>query len=170
MIIFSSIIGLAILLIGRQLFWLAVSGLGFILGLSYATQYYQGSPHLIVLISLGVGLVGAVLAYTLQRAAAGLAGFLAGWYLTITLLDYIDWSPDGYTIILAIIGGLIGVSLIFVLFDWSLIILTSLAGASMIVQSLQYKPSINTALFIVLLILGLTIQGIMLSQEQNDFR
>ena len=78
MFVFTALIGLAILFIGRQLFWVAVSGLCFILGLNYATQYYLGSPHLIVLISLGVGLIGAVLAYSLQRTAAGILGFLAG--------------------------------------------------------------------------------------------
>jgi hypothetical protein len=170
MSIFIAVFGSAILLIGRQLFWVAVSGLGFILGLSYATQYYQGSPHIIVLISLGVGLIGAVLAYSLQRAAAGLVGFLAGWYLTLTLINYINWDPGSYGIILTIAGGLIGVGFIAVLFDWSLILLSTMAGSAMVVQALNFKPSINTTLFILLFVFGTTIQGIMLSQENSDFR
>ncbi len=169
MIIFSTIVGLAVLVIGRQLFWVAVSGLGFIIGLTYTTQYLQGSPYLIVLISLGVGLIGAILAYTLEKAAAGLVGFLAGWYLMIILFDNISWNPGQSLIVFQIIGGLIGVGLIMVIFDWSLIILSSLAGATMIVQSMQFKPSINLTVFLVLLALGLTIQGIMWMQEQNDF-
>jgi len=169
MLIFSTIVGLAVLVIGRQLFWVAVSGLGFIIGLTYTSQYLQGSPYLIVLISLGVGLIGAILAYALEKAAAGLVGFLAGWYLIQILLVNISWDPGDSAIIFQIIGGLIGLVLIMVVFDWSLIILSSLAGATMIVQSIQFQPSVKFTVFLVLLILGLSIQGIMWMQEQNDF-
>jgi hypothetical protein len=170
MSIFTAIFGAAILLIGRQLFWVAVAGLGFILGLSYATQYYQGSPHMIILVSLGIGLIGAILAYALERAAAGLVGFLAGWYLTLSLTEFLKWDPGKFSLFFTILGGLIGVALIFVLFDWSLIILSSLAGSAMVVQSLNFTPLINTIVFIVLLVLGVVIQGIMLTQEKNDFK
>ena len=127
MLIVTALIGLTILLIGRQLFWVAVAGLGFIIGLSYATQYFQGTPQMILFISLGIGALGALLAYVLQRTAALLVGFLAGWYLTITLIESMDWNLD-YSYILAIIGGLIGVGMVSVLFDWSLIFLSSLTG------------------------------------------
>jgi hypothetical protein len=169
MLIVTALIGLSILLIGRQLFWVAVAGLGFILGLSYATQYFQGTPQMILLISLGVGAFGALVAYVLQRTAALLVGFLAGWYLTVTLMESIDLNWD-YSFILAIIGGLIGISMVSLLFDWSLILLSSLTGASLITQSLHFSPFINRGLFVVFLILGVAVQGILLSQEQNEYR
>jgi hypothetical protein len=170
MLIITAIIGLAILVIGRQLFWVAVSGIGFILGLNYATQFYQGPPHIIVLISLGVGVIGAILAYLLERAAAGLVGFLAGWYLTSSLLAFLDWNPPGVSIYISIFGGILGLILIFAIFDWSLIILSSLAGSTMIVQALQFNSRINTIIFIILLVMGITIQGVLLSQEQDEIR
>ena len=117
MLIVTTIVGLAVLLIGRQLFWVAVAGLGFIIGLTYTSQYFQGSPYLILLISLGVGVVGAFLAYSLERAAAGLVGFLAGWYLMIQFLDIISWNPSRGIIIFQVIGGFIGLGLILVFFD-----------------------------------------------------
>jgi len=169
MLIVTALIGLSILIIGRQLFWVAVAGLGFILGLSYATQYYQGTPQMILIISLGVGAFGALLAYVIQRTAALLVGFLAGWYLTITLIELMDLNLD-YSFILAIIGGLISVGLVFVLFDWSLILLSSLTGASLITQSFHFSPSINLGLFVVLFFLGVAVQGILLSQEKNEYR
>ena len=169
MLIVTALIGLSILLIGRQLFWVAVAGLGFILGFSYVTQYYQGTPQMILAISLGVGAFAALLAYVLQRAAALLVGFLAGWYLTITLIELMGWNSD-YSFILAIIGGLISVGLVSVLFDWSLILLSSLTGASLITQSLNFSPSTNLGLFVVLFLLGVAVQGILLSQEKNEYR
>ena len=156
MLIFSSFIGFAILIMGRQLFWISVAGLGFILGMNYAIQFFQRSPEIILLVSLGAGIVGAILGYALQRAAAGLVGFLTGWYLTTTLINTINLDIGEYSIVLSIIGGLIGVGLISVLFDWSIILLSSLAGATIISQSIQFS-------------LGVIIQGILLANEKSDF-
>jgi len=169
LLIFTVMIGLAMLLIGRQLFWLAIAGLGFILSVNYTGQYFQGSPQMILFVSLGIGAIGAVLAYALQRTAASLLGFLAGWFLTTSLINYLDFAVDIATI-LAAIGGLIGVLLVFALFDWSLIILTTLSGASLITQSIQYNQQVKVGIFLVLLILGITIQGFMLMQEGGEYR
>ena len=170
MLIFSALIGFTLLILGRQVFWVTVAGLGFVLGLNYATQYFQGSTEIILLVSLGAGIAGAILAYVLQRAAAGLIGFLAGWYLTTILLNQISFNLGQYYIIFTTIGGLMGVGLISLLFDWSLILLSSLAGASIITQSIQIRPSLNTAIFIILFLLGLTIQGLMFANERSDFK
>jgi len=170
MIIFSAFIGFTILILGRQIFWVSVAGLGFVLGMNYAMQYFQGSSEIILMVSLGAGILGAILGYTLQRAAAGLIGFLAGWYLTTILLNTINLNIGQYTIILTTIGGLIGVGLISLLFDWSLILLSSLAGASIIAQSIQTRPSFNTAIFLILFVLGFIIQGILFTNEKNDFK
>lgn len=164
MLIFTVMIGLALLLIGRQLFWLAVAGLVFILGLNYASQIIQGSTETILLISLGIAAISAVLAFTLQRAAASFLGFLAGWYLTISLINYLDLNIE-FAILLAFIGGLVGIGLVSVTYDWSLIFLSSLSGASLITQSIQYNPQVKIGIFIVLIVLGISIQGFMFFQE-----
>ena len=169
MLIFTVMIGLTLLLIGRQLFWLAIAGLGFILGMSYASQYIQSSPEATILISLGIGAVGAVIAYVLQRTAATLLGFLAGWFLTVSLINYLNINID-FTTILAALGGLIGIGLVSVIFDWSLIILSTLSGTALITQSIHYDPQMKMGIFIVLLILGLTIQGFVLIQEGGEGR
>ncbi len=169
MLIFTVLIGLALLLIGRQLFWLAVAGLGFILSLNYASQFIQGSTQMMLLISLGIGVIGAILAYTLQRAAASILGFLSGWFLTISLINYLGLNID-FTTLLAVIGGLVGVGLVSVTYDWSLILLSSLSGAVLITQSIHYNPQVKIGIFIVLLILGVAIQGFMFIQEGDEQR
>jgi hypothetical protein len=169
MIIFTVMIGLALLLIGRQLFWIAIAGLGFIFGMNYASQFIQTSPEATILISLGIGAVGAVIGYTLQRAAAVLLGFLAGWFLTVSLINYLHFDID-FIIILAALGGVIGIGLVSLIFDWSLIILSTLSGAALITQSIQYAPQIKLGVFAALVILGLTIQGFALIQEGSEGR
>jgi len=170
MLILSAMIGFAVLVMGRQIFWVSVAGLGFVLGMDYAMQYFQGSTQMILLISLGTGLVGAVLAYTLQRAAAGLVGFLAGWYLSTALVHFVQFELGQFTMILAVIAGLIGVVLTAVLFDWSLILLSCLTGATIITQSLQFPTQTSLAIFVILFLLGLTIQGVLLSNERSNFQ
>jgi len=169
MLILSSVIGFAVLIMGRQLFWVTVAGLGFVLGMNYAIQSTESSAEVILLISLGAGIVGAAMAYALQRAAAGLVGFLAGWYLAVILLNNIHWDLGEYSIILTIFGGVLGVGLISVLFDWSLILLSCLAGATIITQSISLPPNFITATFFILFILGVIIQGLFFSNEKKGF-
>ncbi len=170
MLAINAFIGFAILILGRQLFWVSIAGLGFVLGMNYAMQYFQGSPEIILLVSLAAGIVGAILGYALQRAAAGLVGFLAGWYLASTLIGILKVNIGEYTFILTILGGIIGFGLISLLFDWSLILLSTLAGSTIITQSLQFNSQIRTAVFIILFLLGFIIQVILYINEKNDFK
>ena len=170
MLIFSAFIGFTILILGRQLFWVTIAGLGFALGMNYAVQFFQGSSEMILMVSLAAGIVGAILGYALQRAAAGLVGFLSGWYLTTILINTININIGEYWYILTIIGGLIGVGLISLLFDWSLILLSSLAGASIISQTIHFRPATNTAIFVILFVLGVAIQWILFANEKDDFK
>ncbi|KPL06174.1 hypothetical protein AMJ86_09615 [bacterium SM23_57] len=170
MLVFNALIGFSILILGRQLFWVTIAGLGFVLGMNYATQFFQGTPETILMISLAAGIVGAILGYALQRAAAGLVGFLAGWYLTTMLLNTINLNIGQYSIFLTILGGLIGIGLISLLFDWSLILLSTLAGSAIITQSIPFTPQTQIAIFIILFVLGFIIQAILFINEKSDFK
>lgn len=170
MIILSVLVGFALLTMGRQLFWVSVAGLGFLLGINYATEFFRGSAEMILLVSLGVGVIGAILAYTLQRAAAGLIGFLAGWYLTTTLITRVDLGLGGYSTMAAILGGILGVFLISILFDWSLIILSCLTGTVVISQSLTFRSDINLVIAIILFVLGFAIQTFIYQNEKEQFK
>jgi hypothetical protein len=76
MLVARSIVGAALLVFGRKLFWLFVAGIGFIAGLNVATSYLKGSPQwLILLLALVAGLIGALLAVFAQSIAIGIAGF-----------------------------------------------------------------------------------------------
>src|ERR1041385_9171955 len=77
--IISVLVGLALLLFGRRLFWLFVAALGFAIGLQLAPYLSQNPPlWLSLLLSLGLGLLGALLAVVLQKLAIAIAGFLGG--------------------------------------------------------------------------------------------
>ena len=63
------------------------------------------------------------------------------------------------------IGGIIGILLVMFLFDWALIILSSLAGAALIVQSLALAGGTGGLWFVLLVIFGIIIQGLTLQRE-----
>ena len=154
------LIGIALLLFGRKLFWLFVGCIGFVVGAKFAGDALQGQPEwLILLIALGVGLLGAIVSIFLQRLLIGIAGFFAGGYCLSTLAagtlhaKYagIPWIAFG-------VGGLLGVLLTMVLLDPALIIMSSLAGATTVSQNVPLDSSAKSFLFVVLLIFGIVVQ------------
>src|SRR5204863_163981 len=77
--IISVIVGVAILFFGRKLFWLFVAALGFAVGLEIAAYFMKEPPQWMTLVvALGCGVIGALLAILLQKIAIAIAGFIGG--------------------------------------------------------------------------------------------
>jgi len=149
--------GMALLILGRRLFWLALAALGFVAGMTYASDFLPGqSEGTALLIGLVAGVIGALLAIFLQKIAIGAAGFLAGGYLALGLFRLIGTEPSAVGFV---VGGVIGLILIYPLFDWGLIILSSLAGALILVQTLDAARAVSAIVFAVAFILGLIFQS-----------
>ena len=152
--------GIGLLLFGRKLFWLFVGLIGFVSGIHIATRFFPGQPEWMVLaIALMAGVLGALLALFLQWLAIGLAGFFAGGYIAVRLLHVSGLATGGMYWVLFLIGGIIGLILMIILFDWALIILSSLAGAGLITESVPIAHSGALILFFVLVIAGILIQS-----------
>jgi hypothetical protein len=165
------LIGIALLLLGRKLFWLFVAGIGFVVAMDLVLRLFAG-PQAggVALIALIVGLIAgvvcALLAIFLQRAAVGIVGFLAGGYVVLSLLNILQL---GQTTILAwalvFVGAIVGVILALVVFEWALIVLSSLSGAGLIAQSVGVGRPLAALIFVVALIVGFVVQGRMLRKE-----
>jgi hypothetical protein len=154
------LVGLVVLTLGRRLFWLFVGAVGLVAGITLATQFFRGQPDwVILLIALGAGLLGALLAIFLQQVAIGLAGFIGGGYIAIYLLNVLGLGPGRQSWLPFVIGGIIGIVLVVALFDWALIVLSSLTGASLIVQATHLRPAITGLAFILLFVVGVAVQA-----------
>ena len=164
--VISLILGVALLVAGRKLFWLFVGAAGFVTGMQLATQFWQGPELLAIVIGLVVGVIFALLAIFLQSVAIGIAGFLAGGYILTVLAGMIGLNQGAFSWIVYIIGGIIGVLLVIFLFDWAIITLSSLAGASLITQALLLPSGIGGVIFIVLVIVGVVIQASTMQRER----
>jgi len=165
------LIGIVLLLWGRKVFWLFVAGIGFVVAMDLVTRLFAGpqaeTMTLIALVAgLVAGVIGALLAIFLQRVAVGVAGFLAGGYIVLSFLEIVGAGEmTALSWVLAFVGGIIGLVLALVLLEWALIVLSSLSGAGLIAQSAGLNRSLAVLLFVVALIIGIVVQGRMLSRE-----
>ena len=161
------IVGLGVLTLGRQLFWLFVGGVGFVFGIQLATQVLEGqSDQAILILALIIGILGAVFALLLQRLALAAAGFIGGSVITINLLNVLNMDL-GSTLVPFIVGGIIGLILVSVLFDWALIVISSFTGATIVVQSLSTEPGLSLILLAILIAIGIVIQASHMRRESR---
>jgi hypothetical protein len=160
MIVSSLVVGLVLLTLGRKLFWLFVACIGFFAGIHFGQQFWGLRSELFILVlSLGLGVLGALIALVFQRLAVGLAGFWAGGVLGLNLLSLWGAPPAQWAWGALLVGGVLGAVVLYLLFDWGLILISSLAGASLIVQAVHLSPAMEVGVFLVLLVCGVIIQA-----------
>ncbi len=141
------LLGVVLLAFGRRLFWLFVGAVGFVAGVRFAEHFFPNAPSdTVILYSLIAGVVCASIAVGIRKIALGAAGFFAGGYFLVQLLNV---SAGGSAVLttgpgpqqaapwlLFLIGGVIGAILINVVFNWTLIVLSSIGGATLICETL----------------------------------
>jgi len=158
-------VGLVLLVCGRRLYWLFVAGIGFLTGLALAPDLLPGRPEwLILLAALVAAIVGAVVAIVAQRLTIGLIGFVAGGGIGLLLLRALGIGGDAQGWIAYLIAGVIGLVLMLALFEWALILLSSLAGANLIVAGVVARFPLPQAIALVLLI-GLVLIGVVVQAQ-----
>ena len=154
----SVILGAALLLAGRRLIWLFVGALGFVFGMQLASLLPQLSESTVLIVGLIFGIIFALLAIFLQRLAIGIAGFLAGGFILTTIFTRLGVESLSNWVVY-LIGGLIGIALVTLLFDWTLIIFSSLAGAALLLQSFSTQTPAGVLILFLLALVGIIIQG-----------
>jgi hypothetical protein len=166
--IITIIAGLALLVLGRKLFWLGVGVIGFMVGLSLTLQWADNrTGWVVIIVAVLAGIIGAALASLAQKIAIGLAGFLLGGYMVAWLLQLLAIRPEMWMWVLLIIGGIIGAVTALSLLEPALIGLTAVAGATLVAQALNFGPVISALLFVALLVIGVIIQAKMLPQSRE---
>lgn len=159
------LLGLALLIFGRRLYWLVLGGLGFYLGLSLAGQLMKGSTSGMELgIAFLCGVLGAWLAIWAQKAAIGLGGFLLGgaggfWLAASVLAPALQWRLEIGIWIVAAVGAIVGVFLGAMLFEATLIFVSSLMGAALMASRTGLGHPRELWLVLILLCLGILIQS-----------
>ncbi len=158
--IVSLILGIILLLLGRKLFWFFVGAAGFLLGLDLTERFFAGTDMTKLVIALVIGIICAFLAILFYKVAVAIGGFFIGVYLALHLVSYLGIPiQPSMTWVAYLIGGIIGAILILVLFDWALIVLSSFAGASLILHSVLLPRVPGTIAYVVLVVIGILFQA-----------
>jgi len=164
----NGIFGAALLLAGRKMFWLFIGALGFIAGVQVTASILHGPDWLLVLIGLIAGVIFAALATLLQRLAVVIAGFLSGGYVSMVLAGMLGFKGGSITWVVYILGGLVGIALLNFLFDWAIIMLSSLAGAALIIRTFSAHGGSVQLIFFGLFILGVLVQSSLFRIEKRE--
>ncbi len=163
------IVGALLLILGRRLFWLFVACVGFVVGYRYGPQFLTTPSELtVLLVAVGVGLLGAVLAVLFQHLAVAVAGFAAGGLLATHLCATLHYVPRGPDWLAYVVGGLFGAILLLAMFDWAVILLSSFVGAAIIMEWATFDPLINGILFLGMIAAGVLIQARQLHASGGD--
>ena len=166
--IISVIVGIAILLFGRKLFWLFVAALGFAVGLEIAAYFMKEPPSwMMILVAVGCGTIGALMAILFQKLAVAIAGFIAGGRIAWALAATFFVEHAHYRGITFVVGGIVGALLLLALFDWVLILLSSIEGAHLIGNGINLPEKGAMILFIALALIGVIVQGSMFRRSRQ---
>jgi hypothetical protein len=151
--------GALLLFLGRRLFWLFVAIVGFITVYSYFLHSMPGTAPLVrILIAVAAGVIGAILAVVLQRLAAALAGFFIGAYILASWYGVPPLQFTGPHGVELLIAGVICALIALWLLDPALIVLSCLAGSSLIVDALHLHGNVRMLVLVVLFAIGFVAQ------------
>jgi hypothetical protein len=158
--IVGALVGALILFFGRKLFWLCVAAVGFAAGIEMAPHLvHEPSPLLALTFALVLGFIGALLALFLQKIAIAIAGFFAGGKLATAIAAAFFAQHAQYFGLIFLIGGIVGALLLLFLFDWALIVLSSVVGAHLIQNAIGLPPMGTGLLFAALVLIGVVVQA-----------
>lgn len=152
------------LLFGRRLFWVFVAVAGFLMGAALAGLLFSGQSEMVhLLVGIVVGLIGGLLAFYLTKPMAAVGGFLALGGAALLLAWPLGLAGTGRWIFF-LVAGVIGAALVFALFDWALIINSSISGAVGIATGLagllgSLPQFVHLLLVAVLVIVGIVYQA-----------
>lgn len=158
--ILGLLVGIVLLLTGRRLFWLFVGAVGFLAGMEWGAIVLGRQPEMVALLfAVVIGIVGALLAIVLQRVAVAVAGGVVGGLFTAQVVATAGFAGQQNQLIAFLVGAILAAILVSLLFDWALIILSSLAGGTLIAQTLPVATRVEIIIALILCIVGIVFQS-----------
>ncbi|HEV2054529.1 MAG TPA: hypothetical protein VGV06_05055 [Methylomirabilota bacterium] len=138
------LVGLVLLGYGRRLYWAFVAGVGFLTGLALGSRLLPGQPEWMILtVALVLALAGGGIGLLLLRQQ-GITGDVPAW-------------------VVYLVAGIVGLVLVRTLFEWALIVLSSLAGAGLIGAGVEGRIVLSQGLACLLVIavalIGIAVQA-----------
>ena len=164
------VLGFVSLVGGSQLPWLFVGSVGFFLGSAIAGfMHFDQSEWQVLTVATAIGMAGIFTTFYLRRIMVILAGFLAGGYISVTLPEVMGWKTVlGQWQAFLLVGAACAV-ILFLWYNLALILVSALAGATVIIQNLTIATISVEAMFVVMIVFGLTAQYVLMQYAtQSD--
>ena len=167
--IYNLVFGVILLLFGRRLFWLLIGIVGFLFGMEITGLYFAGQPQwLQLLIGIGIGCLGALLAVVAQRVAFTVGGFFAGVFLALKVSQTVAMPENVATLLLIFGVGVICAIVAALVMDQAITLLACLVGAGAIVVELHLGLAPSFAIFVLLTGAGFLIQEKLLPPPKEN--
>ena len=163
-------LGIGLVLAGRRLFWLFVGAIGFMLGLELASRIAFRSQWTLMLVALVLGILFSLLAVFVETVAIGIAGLVGGGLGLMRLAVLLGLDAPLARTLAFVTGAILGAALIVWLFNWALIVISSLAGASMVSSGLFLTDGQRPLVYAALIVIGVLVQAIAMGRERRPRR
>ncbi|MFO7715196.1 hypothetical protein [Desulfosarcina sp.] len=160
--------GALLLVLGWKLFWLFVGVVGFAAGLQAAKLVFDPQPFwMLWAAGLICGGIGAIMALFFQRLAIGIGGFIAGSTIAFHLMLVAGYDAG---VLVVLIGGVAGAVALYLLFDWALILLSSVVGTTLIIEAAGRQAPYAPVLYALLIAAGVIFQASLLIKSRKGGR
>lgn len=158
MMIFYLVSGFLLLFAGRNLFWLCVGIAGFLVGAQCAVLLGLSKGWLVLGCAMALGCMGAGLAVFFEWVTVIFGvGFLGGGYLLMNMF----WAMVPHQLFewpIFVLGGIVGTFLLVIIFDFTLIVISSLLGSALIIQAFHGSQQAGAWLFLSCALTGIVVQ------------
>jgi len=158
-------LGLVSLLLGKRLFWLFAGVVGFALG--WWLMGFINQDIWRVLAGIVVGLILAGLSRFLGKWAIRIVAAIAGFVILPMLLGNLGMLGGISEFLWAVVGAILGFVSAMFLADWTLIFLSSILGAGLILNGVQVFLPLGEAVR-ALLGFGLIAVGVVVQSRQKS--
>ena len=156
------VLGLLSLLLGKRLFWLFAAIVGFALGW-WLTGLLLPDGTVRLLAGVVVGVILGLLARFLGKWAIRIVAAIAGFAILPMLLGSLGMLGGISELVWAVLGAILGFVLAVFLVDWTLIFLSSILGAGLILAGAQIFVPLSEAIQLIvgfiLIALGVVFQS-----------
>lgn len=120
------IVGILLLMIGARIYRLIIIAPGFICGALLAKQFVSGSPEVQLIVTLVLGIVGAVLLTSIEKLAISIVGALLFAGLTFAIAPLVMGTVAWFV---PVIAGFLGSMIFPYIYKKALPVSTALLGS-----------------------------------------
>jgi len=156
-------IGFMMLIAGRPVYSVFVGTISFLVGTYLVDQITVLPPEWnSFFIPMLFAIIGVVLTLVFKRWAARVAGFLAGGIMITNLPNAFGSAGYWTSPYLFAAAGIIAVILLFIIFDFALIVLSSLMAVTLILSYTRVGNLDQGTIFLILAVFGIIVQYLIL--------